>query len=333
MALSGFRNFFGSLGAAVGNGRESRPEDVAKVQDAMRGLGRYPAARDSAPDGIIDRGLDRAIRGYQADRRLKRDGWLAPRGETAREIDDDLGLLHLAKTPGLTPDAAESQMRRDASRFGTFGRLGERLLGGDGGFNRAKDHLDHYLSATGTPRKLTSADVEAEPALRNAARANQRLFEIETFTANSGNKQFEALLRNLRDRGPAVDISSHQETGTSLWDYLRRPGSYFALGRSGVYSELNGKAKRVGNQIAIQGWVTHRLDNRSPEDNVKGIYNDEYNFRPSQPGGAETRVLEKHGRARSFPMEYERKQPVTAILRLGSDGSPTVERVIWGDAR
>lgn len=331
MAWSDFRDFFGSLTASVGNGRESRPDDVAKVKDAMRGLGRYPAAPDGAPEGILDRDPDRAIRGYQSDRGLKRDGWLAPQGETAREIGTDLGLLHLAKMPAYMPETAESDMRAQAKTFGALGWLGKALKLGDGGFDRAKDHLNHYLDATGTPRKLTSVEVEA--ALRNAQRANQRLFEARTFTASSRDVLFNTALRNLQDRGPAVEIKTHQETGTSLWDYLRRPGSYFALGRSGVHSELTGKAKRVGNQIAIDGWVTHRLDNRSPGENARGIFNDKYDFRRPQPGGAAASVLEAHGRAQPFPMEYERKQPVTAILRLGSDGLPTVEQVIWGDVR
>lgn len=141
MALSGFRSFFADLGAAVGNGRESRPEDVAKVQGAMRDLGRYPAPRDGAPDGIVNRDLDRAIRGYQADRSLKRDGWLAPQGETAREIGTDLGLLHLARTPGLTPDNAENVMRSRARTFDGLGWLGKILGLGDGGFSRAGDYL------------------------------------------------------------------------------------------------------------------------------------------------------------------------------------------------
>jgi hypothetical protein len=259
--LSGFRNFFGSLGAAVGNGRESRPEDVAKVQDAMRGLGRYPAARDSAPDGIIDRSLDRAIRGYQADRRLKRDGWLAPRGETAREIDDDLGLLHLAKTPGLTPQVAENRMRSHARTFGGLGWLGETLGLGDGGFGRAKDYLNHYLGATGTPRMLTSKEVEAEPVLRNAERANLRNLEALTFTANTGDENLNKLLRGLQDGQRITGLKDNFETNLSLLDYLRRPGAYLTFGRGAVRSNLDFDIKRVGDQIGIQGWVTHQLDN------------------------------------------------------------------------
>lgn len=331
MALSGFRNFFGSLGAAVGNGRESRPKGVVKVQDAMRGLGRYPAARDSAPDGIIDRSLDRAIRGYQADRRLKRDGWLAPRGETAREIDDDLRLLHLAKTPGLTPEVAENRMRSKARTFGGLGWLGETLGLGDGGFGRAKDYLNHYLGATGTPRTLTSKEVEAEPVLRNAERANLRNFEALTFTAKTGNENLNKILRDLQDGQRITGLTDNFETSLSLLDYLRRPGAYLTFGRGAVRSDLDFDIKRVGDQIGVQGWVRHRLDNRGKEDNNKNIFGDTYNFEQPQPGSAEARVLERSGRAQPFDMNYARKQSFSTVLRRSRDGELTVERSIWGD--
>lgn len=36
------KGLLGGLGAPVGSGRESRPEDVVKVKRGMRELGRYP---------------------------------------------------------------------------------------------------------------------------------------------------------------------------------------------------------------------------------------------------------------------------------------------------
>jgi hypothetical protein len=323
------KGFFGGLAAAFGNGRESWPEDVVKVKHAMRGLGRYPRADE--PHGILDPALDRAIRGYQADRRLKQDGWLAPKGETAREIGADLGLLQLVADPEPAVRDAEARMRGTARSFNTFGWLGERLGLGDLGFKRAGEHLDHYLGASGTPRTLTSKEVDAEPALRHAERANRAKFEAQTFTANTRDDTLNRFVRNLPNRAPAVDFEDNFEIGPSFWDYLRRPGNYFAWGRAGVRSDLKSKVKRVGDRIGLEGWVTHRLDNRGREDNDKGRFSDTYDFEPSQPGGAEARLLEPRGRARPFDMGYERKQSVTAILRRGPDGSLTLERAIWGD--
>lgn len=332
MALSDFRSFFGSLGAAVGDGRESRPEDVAKVQVAMRGLGRYPRP-DTEPDGVLDRELDRALRGYQADRGLKRDGWMAPRGATAREIGTDLGLLRLAKMPAYMPETAENRMRSNAKAFGGLAWLGETLGFGDGGFGRAKDYLNHYLAATGTPRALTSKEVEAEPALRNAERMNQARLEALTLTGKTGDESLNRFLKELPDGKPAARLKDKFETPLSFWDHLRRPGTYFAFGRAGVRSDLDAMVKKVGERIAVDGWVTHRLDNRSEDENKKNRFGDTYNFEQPQPGSSEAKMLEPRGLARPFDMGYERKQSLTAIIRQGRDGELTVERAIWGDPR
>jgi hypothetical protein len=332
MAWNDLRSFVGSLGGVVGNGRASRPEDVAKVQHAMGGLGRYRRPNDE-PNGILDRGLDRAIRGYQADRGLKQDGWMAPRGETAREIGTDLGLLRFAEDSELTPEVAESSLRSKARIFNGLGWLGETIGGGDGGFRRAGEYLDHYLGRSGTPKTLTAKEVDAEPALRNAERANLRRIEALTFTANTREKSLNDLLKNLPDRQAAVDLKDSFEIGPSFWDHMRRPGTYFALGRTGVRSELDAKAKRVGDQIAIEGWVTHRLDNRGREENKRGRFGDTIDFNPGQPGWPEASTLEPLGRAKPFDVDYTHKQSVTALIRRGPDGAFTVERAIWGDPR
>jgi hypothetical protein len=91
------------------------------------------------------------------------------------------------------------------------------------------------------------------------------------------------------------------------------------------------KVKRVGDQVAVDGWVTHRLDNRGKEENEKGRFGETYDFNPGQPGHTEARVLELQGRARPFDINYTRKQSLTAIMRLGRDGGLTVERAIWGE--
>jgi hypothetical protein len=156
--------------------------------------------------------------------------------------------------------------------------------------------------------------------------------ENQTFTGTTRNDDLNRLLTALPER-KAIELEDTFEIGPSFWDYLRRPGNYFTWGRAGVRSDLQSWAKRVGDRIGVEGWVTHRLDDRCNEDNGKGRFGDTHDFEPRQPGGAEARLLEPRGRARPFDMGYERKQPVTAILRLGRDGSLMVERAIWGDPR
>jgi hypothetical protein len=89
----------------------------------------------------------------------------------------------------------------------------------------------------------------------------------------------------------------------------------------------------VGDRVAVEGWATHRLDNRPKEENEKGRFGETYDFNPGQPGHAEARLLEPSGRARPFDVDYTRKQSLTAIMRLGRDGGLTLERAIWGEPR
>ena len=62
----------------VGHGGANLARDVWLVKAALARLGRY----HGAAHGIIDRKLVDAIRGYQRDRGLRRDGVLHPGGET-----------------------------------------------------------------------------------------------------------------------------------------------------------------------------------------------------------------------------------------------------------
>lgn len=337
------KGLLGGLGAPVGSGRESRPEDVVKVKQGMRELGRYPRLQ-AEPSGVLDRELDRAIRNYQADRKLKQDGWLAPQGETAREMGRDLGLLKLASSSlssedaaafytEMTPGDAERSLRAHTSTFRGLASIGRRWGLGDLGFSHAAANLEHYLGASGKPKRITSAEVEAEPALRNAERANLTKFEAFTLTGTTGNKKLNELLKNLADGESRIDLEDNFEAKMSLWDHLRQPGTYFALGRTGVRSDLKAKVKRVGDQIGLEGWVTHRLDNRGKEENAQGRFGDTIDFNPGQPGHAEAEILEQHGRATPYDIDYTRRQPVTATLRRGRDGSLTVERAIWGESR
>lgn len=80
-----------ALEAAVGDGRRNQPGDVLWTKGALHALGRYPTGECASP--VLDRALHEAIRSYQRDRGLKRDGWLAPDGETECSLGFDLASL------------------------------------------------------------------------------------------------------------------------------------------------------------------------------------------------------------------------------------------------
>jgi Putative peptidoglycan binding domain len=74
----------------VGNGSVNHLEDVIWVKAALHLLGRL---NEKERHGYITRALDNAIRAYQRDRGLRRDGYLNPGGETECTLCVELARL------------------------------------------------------------------------------------------------------------------------------------------------------------------------------------------------------------------------------------------------
>ena len=66
----------------VGRNQKNTRRDVAKVETLMVRQDRYDVSRTEGPTGIFSLGLESAIKEYQDDRGLKKDGLITPRGET-----------------------------------------------------------------------------------------------------------------------------------------------------------------------------------------------------------------------------------------------------------
>jgi hypothetical protein len=227
---------------------------------------------------------------------------------------------------------AEGSMRARKGRFDLAAGAG-RLVGlSDLGFDRASEHLGRCLSGGGRTRALTSAEIEREPALTNAGRANRTRLETGTFRAATRDRRLNKLLRDLPDGG-SVEFSDHFESPAGLLDLARRPGTYFALGRTGIRSDGDFRARRQGDLITIEGEVLHRLDSRPSEGNDRGLIGDSYDFDFPQPGSLEAGFLERSGGARPFEITSERRQPVTARVRIEPGGRLTLDRAVWGSIR
>ena len=76
----------------VGHGRTNKLCDVIWAKDALACLGRYPRSGEEC-HGYIDLALHEAIQGYQRDRGLRRDGYMAPGGQTESTIWLELARL------------------------------------------------------------------------------------------------------------------------------------------------------------------------------------------------------------------------------------------------
>lgn len=77
------------LRGRVGLGSDNAPEDVLAVSAALANLGYLDETMPEA-EPRADSKLDAGLRRYQKDRGLRVDGWLAPDGETARNLGRDL---------------------------------------------------------------------------------------------------------------------------------------------------------------------------------------------------------------------------------------------------
>jgi Putative peptidoglycan binding domain len=115
----------------VGNGRDNEPDDVLNAKRVLTRLDRYWPPRHGL-NGIIDRQLDEAIKGFQEDNDLRVDGWMRPGGSTQRRLEESLGARwqtvadRQAEQPRLRLDLPDWTPRL------TDPRTGNDLLAPDG---------------------------------------------------------------------------------------------------------------------------------------------------------------------------------------------------------
>lgn len=81
---------FLALQGRVGDGHQNNEDDVGDVDSLLSILGFRPKEKQNEPDHFISRDLDTAIKKFQKDNDLKKDGWLAPGGETELALNDKL---------------------------------------------------------------------------------------------------------------------------------------------------------------------------------------------------------------------------------------------------
>jgi hypothetical protein len=327
-----------SLGGPVGNGRESPPEDVQRVQRGFMGLGRRA---EGEPSGVLDQGLDGTIRGYQRDRGLRADGWLGPAGETATALAGDLSLLGGGDARHRQDRAAATTSEPSGLRPARWFFDGARELFRGLGFDQAARNLDRYRSGRGGEQALSRQEVEAQPLLLEAERANRLRFEAETFRGRSEKGELRAKLLGLPEGVPTTfeddwersynlsrENKPSRNVGNAL-DLLTHPGFYFAFGETGVRSNGRFEATRKGDRIGILGEVLHQLDSR-PGDREPA---DDFDFAPGQPGAGAARRLEAAGEAKPFALSYRRRQPVAAAVRITPSGDLVLERSLWGEIK
>jgi hypothetical protein len=203
------------------------------------------------------------------------------------------------------------------------------------GFDDAARGIRRYRDGSGTDLRV---DAARHPLVDAAQRSTRARFESQTFTGLSGTTDDGRTLRDLKpgdeigirdnwDRQFSLRPTAGQEwyrgaakVGSDAWSLAINPGTYLTLGRFGVESRGDFRARRDGNLLRITGNVRHGL----------GSGSDRFDFNPDQPGGRPASILERVGDARPFGHRYSRSEPVGAILTYEPDGSLKLGQANWG---
>ncbi len=290
-----------TLRDAVGDGRRNQEEDVAGVDWALSTLDYRPADKRDAPDPFITRGLHMAIKTFQSDNDLKRDGYLKPGGETELALNQKLAEKKLTqnadKPPALkqknpsaevhkpnTPEDQKNlspQEKEDITQAATT--IYKKKV--DGGQKLASDMLRNYYmtpvdgqendaqaKVQVKPYVIPSETIKNVPEYKKATDKNNWRF-IEAMRDGMVDKKVPSTMRDqilgLKDGGK-IDLKNPKTRQDDYWDaaikrntwkVLRGDDYQNAVGAANVKSTGSLTAEREGNRIKVQGNVTHDLSN------------------------------------------------------------------------
>jgi hypothetical protein len=191
------------------------------------------------------------------------------------------------------------------------------------GWDDAAQNLRRYRSGQGGVQSYTKEEMKKHPAFEDAIDVNRTQFE-RTFVGKTEKEGVRPALLGLQD-GQTIEFEDD-------WDEdftLNRPSTYFAFGRSNVFSNGKFRATRKGKDLVIRGYVINNLGNKNRNTGV--FKREAFDFNPGQIGSKAASVLEGAGQARPFEMRYETRQPVEAQLTYEDDGSLTLKSVNWGN--
>lgn len=198
-----------------------------------------------------------------------------------------------------------------------FGVLGLKL---------AEENVMDYREGLGQTKNFTKEDLLVHEDLRRALDRNRTNFEIKTFIGKTGKDIINQNLLNMKD-GDSYEFNDYFEGEIKNGVVFRDPDLYAGLGQTQVSSSGKFKAKRVGNELLINGETTNGLGDYDEES---GTIKDElYDFNPGQVGSRHANILEKAGQAHPFYIHHESHQPVEARVLYQQDGSLKLDSVIW----
>jgi hypothetical protein len=190
------------------------------------------------------------------------------------------------------------------------------------GFDTAADNLARYRSGVGGTHVYSNAEIARHGPLLRYEDQNRSMFESFSFVGENDRGNPTGVLQNIRDGEMVNYHDNFLSSGTPHW-----PSTYLAFGRTGVLSKLTGTARRDGDNIFIDGEVTHDFNGGNNQGGEL------FDFNPGQPGRRSATEAEAAGEARPFTMHMDRRQTVSALARYEPNGLLTLQRVDWGAVR
>ena len=190
------------------------------------------------------------------------------------------------------------------------------------GYRLAAENLRRYRSGNGEERVFSDDEIGQYSSYLAAEDNNRTLFARRSLVGRaSENAPITTALRALAD-GETIDAG----------DYFITPArnleveAFLAFGRSGVRSDMLLSATRAGNDIVMEGTVSHGFGSGAGRG-------ESFDFNRNALGSEHAQVLEALGEARPFTMQYDRSQDFTARVRREPDGALTLRDIRWGPIR
>jgi len=193
------------LSGPVGPGRENNPEDVKRVRAALRVLKGEPVDLDDLDDlsGYTDGEVEGGIRDFQEQSGLKVDDWMAPGGETERNM-----------VAALTGEGLDTSRPQDISLRQEVGSGGANGAEDVKTIKRALGSLD-YLKYDHTAPPMPYIDAKTVEGIQKFQRDNGL---TEDGRATPGGETERALKEKLAEKrkdgvqvanmGPILNLGS-----------------------------------------------------------------------------------------------------------------------------
>ena len=187
------------------------------------------------------------------------------------------------------------------------------------GFKLAVRFFEHYLAASGSLIELSREEAFEFDLIKNAVRKNvERFTQLNFISPEQSTPGFLAVEDIAKN--PAARFTQFKDhwkvdlnfsiAGIERFSKARETdktdtrSAFLATGKSSVTSTGDFLLRHQGDRVLVTGTITHFWTDPG------------YNFDPGQIFHRESRILERHGKARPFPWKAEWRNEIEGLLQI-----------------